>query len=69
MKVALYEEGKFWEQPTTIRVFASLEVAKQAIPKGFEDKTAEYGYCDLYAEDEHLPWYATIRMYEVEETV
>lgn len=34
MKVALYQEGENWDGPDIIRVFTSMEVALNALPKG-----------------------------------
>lgn len=66
MKVALYEEGEFWKSPTITRIFESLEIAKQAIPKEFKDKTEEYGFYDVYAEDKCRSRYITIKILEIE---
>lgn len=66
MKVALYQEGGFWKGPDIVRIFVSVEAALPALPNGFEIN--QFIARHIYAENSSRERWATIKVYEVEET-
>lgn len=64
MKVALYQEGKNWETPSIIRIFASMEAALSALPRWFDIQELTPHF--VTALDKSREMWATIKVYDVE---
>lgn len=62
MKVTLYQEGDWHCSPNVIKIFSTLELALQHIPKGFVSVDAGPG---KYAENKEDERWITIKEYQI----
>jgi hypothetical protein len=62
MKIAIFEIGKYHDVSDVIRVFSSVEKARENIPLGFKD----IGYANNYTDEANEKW-LSIKEFEVEE--